>query len=367
MAQEQTNIGTKSDVAPNNTIHDRFYEVNDLNDTINNNSIDAEERQTVLEDTNVSNIASYTTAGAPTTGLTNGTVAFNLDIQAPMSFRDGAWYKLSDNLPVIDPNDLDVYLVLGQSNAEGFSQWDQLTSDQRLVDRTDTLIYTGSFSGTTFVSGEVEQINPPVNNAWEFGGNGFGPELGFSDTVKSYLDTSSSNVYKKRLAILKVAKGGTNLVTEWNVSETGNFMYEGWRLGLEDFQNKLALSGYTHTIKGAIWFQGEADAFSAGAANTYQANLSGFIDDLRDTVGVPDLPFVMAMIDYTPGNNPGWEDTVRGAQFWVSDAYAKVAHIDTGNYNRYTKWDVVHLDAASQYQFGIDCAAMMERAISGTV
>jgi len=34
MAQKQTDIAPKSNIAPNNTIHDRFYEMNALNDTI---------------------------------------------------------------------------------------------------------------------------------------------------------------------------------------------------------------------------------------------------------------------------------------------------------------------------------------------
>ena len=81
MAQQETTIPTKSNIPPNNTIHDKPEEVNELNSIINSNAQDFEDRATVLENTDVSDIPSYSTASLPTSGsnLTTGKLAYNTD------------------------------------------------------------------------------------------------------------------------------------------------------------------------------------------------------------------------------------------------------------------------------------------------
>lgn len=355
MAQSQTTLGTKSfgDPAPTSS------EINNLNTTINDNATDAQSRIVQLEQTDVSAISSYTTSNLPPT-TANGTVAFNTDQQVPVYHKDGTWFKMSDDATLIDQNDLDVFLVLGQSNAEGYSFWSNLSAGLRATDRTNNLIYRASLDVdlVTWVAGNWEQINPPTNTCWQLL-DCFGPEVGFSDTVKSLVDAGSSSTYQKRVAIAKFAKGGTNLDNDWDPVSNG-YMYSGWQSTLSDFQTKLTNEGYTFTIRGVIWFQGEADAADVTDASEYEANLNAFIADVRSDVGNPTLPWVIAKIKF--GTPPAYETQVRTAQQNVADADANVTILDAANY---TRRDNVHLDAASKYQYGVDCVTAMENAING--
>ena len=355
MAQSQTTLGTKStgDPAPTPS------EINNLNGTINDNATDAQSRIVQLEQTDVSAISSYAISNLPST-IANGTVAFNTDQQVPVYHKDGNWFKLSDNKALVDQNDLDVFLVLGQSNAEGFSLWSNLAPALQSADRATNLMYLATLDVdlVTWLAGTWEQMNPPTNTSWQVA-DGFGPEVGFADTVKALVDGASSSTYQKRVAMVKFAKGGTNLDDDWDKTLNG-YMYSGWQSTLSDFQTKLTNEGYTYTIRGVIWFQGEADAANATDASEYEANLNAFIADVRTDVGNPTLPWVIAKIKF--GTPPAYETQVRTAQQNVADADANVTILDAANY---TFKDNVHLDAAGKYQYGIDCVTAMENAING--
>lgn len=365
MAQQTTNVPTKSNTPPNNTIHDKVEEINDINDTINSNSTDFESRAKVLENTDVNDIPSYSTSSLPTSGsnLTTGKIGYNTDLEVPMYFENGKWRKLSDNLVILDYSEVDVFIVLGQSNAHGYSFWSNLSQSLKDVDRNNNLMYQGTLDVdlVTWLAGTWEQIDPPTNTSWEFA-DCFGPEVGFSDTIKNLVDTGASTTFTKSPAMVKFAKGGSNLVIDWDPTDPNNYMYDGWISTLNDFKTKLTNGGYTYNIRGVIWFQGETDASSLVAANAYEANLTSFIAQLRSDVGDPNLPFVISKIKWEPGQDPGWETEVRTAQQNVADALVNVSILDAANY---TRKDNVHLDAASMYQYGIDAVAAMEQAILG--
>lgn len=360
MSQQNTNLPVKTSGPPENTWHDRVSEVNDLNTVINNNSQDIENRTTVLENTDVSNIPSYSTSGAPTSGpgLTNGKVAYNTDLESPMVFKNGTWHRMSNNLPIeYDSEDLDVFLVLGQSNAEGFCFWTNLNPSLQAVDRTDNLMYLASIPSNTWAAGNWAQINPGTNTSWEIPGC-FGSEVGFSDTIKGLVSSGGSSYFSKRPAMAKFSKGGTSLSHDWLPSGVSNYMYDGWQSTLSDFVTKLNNASYTHTIRGVIWFQGEQDSFTLAQANDYEQNLRGLISGVRTDVGNPALPFVIAKIKW--GSDPGYETQVRTAQQNVADTEDFVTILDAANYDRQ---DNVHLNADSMYQYGIDAVTAMEQAI----
>lgn len=257
MAQQETTVPTKSNTPPNNTIHDKPEEVNELNSIINSNAQDFEDRATVLENTDVNDIPSYDTASLPTSGsdLSNGKLAYATDLEVPIYFNNGTWYKLSDNLVALDYSDVDVFIVLGQSNAHGVNDWTNLATSEQNVDRDNNLIYhaTLDIDLVTWLPGTWEQINPPTNTAWEFIG-GFGPEVGFSDTIKDLVDTGNSTTFTKPIVMTKFAAGGTNLAFDWDPVGGSNYMYDGWVSTLNDFKTKLTNGGYTYNIRGVIWY-----------------------------------------------------------------------------------------------------------------
>ena len=374
MAQQQVPYGSKFPSPPFNDWP--IEQVNTTNDAINANAIDAQSRisaseiakdasntrTTVLEENGFGDIETFTTSTLPVTA-TEGKIIYLSDVEYNAYYRGGTWYKMSNNAAVVDPNDLDVYLVLGQSNAEGYCFWANLDPADQANDRTDNLQYTASLTGgTTWQAGNWAQIDPPNNNSWEIAGC-FGSEVGFGDTVKSIVEAGSSSTFTKRVAVAKFAKGGTSLSHDWSPTQGGGgYMYNGWQSTLTDFQTKLTNAGYTFTIRGVIWFQGEQDSFTQAQADAYEANLTAFIADVRSDIGDPNLPFVISKIKWEAGNDPGFEATVRTAQQNVADALTHVAILDAANY---TRRDTVHLDADSMYQYGIDAVTAMEQAILG--
>lgn len=372
MAQNQANIPSK---ASGDTLN--ASELNSINSTVNSNSSDAEtrlqdietqiqsadDRVSVLEDTDVNTIPFYTSGSLPTSGVTNGKVGYNLDTGLVIYFKDGMWFNLRDDIRAdLDPYDLDVFLVLGQSNAEGWSNWGGVLSADQNADRANTLMYLGEFTGVpaTFVPDVWSPLVPGTNTSWQVS-NGFGPEVGFSDEIKSRVDVGTSSTFTKRVAMAKCAYGGLG-IANWN-SSTG-FMYSSTVTFINDLTTKLTNAGYTYNIRGVIWFQGETDASNQTDANAYETNLTNLISDLRTEIGDANLPFVISKVSYTSGNEPAYLTTVRTAQQNVADALTNVGILDSDSYGRQ---DTVHLSGEGQYQFGEDCVDVMEDAILGNV
>lgn len=71
-----------------------------------------------------------------------------------------------------------------------------------------------------------------------------------------------------------------------------------------------------HPVKGAIWYQGEADAMFAGGY-IYREYLEGLIKSYRNHFGIKDLPFLIVEIPYY-GNHHIWSD-LRDSQKFVTD------------------------------------------------
>jgi len=73
--------------------------------------------------------------------------------------------------------------------------------------------------------------------------------------------------------------------------------------------------------------QGEFDGGNQGYANEYQTNLTNFVKDVRTQLKVPDLPFIIGMID----SSRSWPyaGTIRAAERAVAKNLANVSTVDT--------------------------------------
>src|SRR5690606_27920402 len=84
----------------------------------------------------------------------------------------------------------------------------------------------------------------------------FGPEVSFGKIM-------SENTPGRRVAIIKVSRGGTNLHTEWDPSETPDdpqgHMYAGFAQSVPLAIQALQAQGHSVEIRGMIWHQGEGD------------------------------------------------------------------------------------------------------------
>ncbi len=127
MAQKQTTVGTKSNTAPNNFIY--ASELNDINDTVNDNAVDAEARLTTLDsrttavESTSASIQEYTSADLPETAET-GTLAYDLTEETLVYFKNSAWHKVSDNSEIIV---LEGFTFRVQTDNTGLSADDQFT------------------------------------------------------------------------------------------------------------------------------------------------------------------------------------------------------------------------------------------------
>ena len=130
----------------------------------------------------------------------------------------------------------------------------------------------------------------------------FGPELFFGiELAEKYPD--------QEFIFIKRALGGTSLHGCWNpdwTEEKADFMNELDRPKLySDFINYIneVLSEYNaeeYEISGMLWVQGETDSgvkkWGPEPANTYGENLKNLIKTTRDTLTIPNLPFIMFQV-----------------------------------------------------------------------
>jgi hypothetical protein len=203
------------------------------------------------------------------------------------------------------PRPVDVYLLGGQSNATGQGYLANLP--QGFVPDRRVLLF---HSGGHLHSGALPNTWMPLRQASE-SPDRFGPELGFGNRMQALCPT-------RQLAIIKHAYSGTNLHTQWAPGKDAADR-EHWGPQFAQFvatveagMQGLRTQGYTPTIQGMLWQQGESDA-TGKPADDYAANLSHFIQRVREQFGVPQMRFVYGYVLPPPLRGPG-RDTVRLAQ-----------------------------------------------------
>lgn len=356
---QQTSIPTK-----NSGDYLTAAEFNNLNDVINHNADfvtgelatlgddipNLNSRLTAVDDTNTSNIRVYHTVDLPT-GLTDGTIVFDSSAEVPVYTNNNLWYRSSDGASIDTFTEVDMFIVMGQSNADGKGDINNLDSQTGRslegLDRTGTIIHSSSIDGSTkeYVEGTWAQIDPGVNTTAQVA-NRFGPELGFSDSVKSIVDGGGNATYDRPVAILKFAKGATSLAVDWD-NPNGD-CYTAMIKDIPNGKFDLGQVNYEFNIRGMIWYQGESDGSNQADADAYEANLTAFFADVRARFYKPALPIMICKVHYA-ANPPAYIDTVRAAQQAVADADANIEIIDTASYDRR---DDVHLNAKGMYELG---------------
>jgi hypothetical protein len=127
-------------------------------------------------------------------------------------------------------------------------------------------------------------------------GNPFGPEL----VLGRFLGTTTYSP----TSLIKVAKGGTNLMSDWRSPRSGGATGP-WFQALRDRIRSLRsapASVHPDCVSKScrwaafIWFQGENDAFDRTAADSYAQNLRNLFADVRDDVGTRALPVIIIKI-----------------------------------------------------------------------
>lgn len=233
---------------------------------------------------------------------------------------------------------LKVFLMAGQSNMVGYGDTSALPDYFKKAQENIQI----------FVFGDVNFNWGPLRPGLGKDINLFGSEIVFGNEVARKLRSS-------KIAIIKGAWGGTNLDKQWRPPSSGGKTGELYLKFTDSVKTaiKALSSKYKIEIAGMCWMQGESDATDTSMAISYKVNLTNFIKDIRKEFNVPDMPFIISMID----NSKIWKYsyTVRKAEIEVAKTDHKISVFDTHGYPT----DGVHYYAKGVLQLGSDFAASM--------
>ncbi|YCM46895.1 sialate O-acetylesterase (plasmid) [Verrucomicrobiaceae bacterium 227] len=253
---------------------------------------------------------------------------------------------------VVPQEEWDLYLLGGQSNAEGRALNANLPTSLQGA-QADVMFFND-------VDGSWTSLKPGTGGNSATGGNSsqFGPEVTLGRTLADDHPT-------RKIAIVKYGAGGTNLHTQWNPDDMGaDNRYDDFVTTVNKAIATLP-AGVSFSIRGMLWMQGENDAPATSGngvspnALAYEANLTNFIASVRDEFAVPDMPFIIGQLGHlkdVPVSNTNW--TI------VQSAQARVAALDPNvamviNTDLPLK-DLVHYNAAGQQSLGINFAKALQ-------
>lgn len=259
----------------------------------------------------------------------------------------------SHNIP---PENLDVWILAGQSNMEGCgSLVNTLPPDERVW-----CYYSGGYwdiakdplhvlhHSAAPVDLQLRRRDFPddmtddaVRAYYDEVTAGMGGGLGVS-FGKVMTDATGSPV-----GLVAAAHGGTSL-EEWSETRKNEGMHSLYGAMLE----RVKLAG--GTVRGILWYQGESDCEQIGIAETYLERFTRWITAARTDLGKPDLPVVAVQLGCTTMPEPGSEqekawDIVRQALYDLPDTVpytAVTSAIDLG------LEDNIHIDTVGLNMLG---------------
>ncbi len=159
-----------------------------------------------------------------------------------------------------------------------------------------------------------------------------------------------------KVALLNLAAGGTSLA-QWS---KGGTCYER-------AVEKIRAAKSHGCITGVLWHQGESDSVLPADAETYKDRFCQMLFDLRDSLGLPDLPIVAGQVGPFVETNTEWANgrgfpcakIVNQQIMSLADDSERIGVISsegTGDIG-----DGLHLDTKSQIMMGQRYAREMMR------
>jgi hypothetical protein len=239
--------------------------------------------------------------------------------------------SLPDDLGVKNkqPLNLEIYLLIGQSNMAG-------RADIEIQDQ-DTLENVYLFTG---ISGkEWEKAANPLNKY-----STVRKELSLQKLGPGY--TFAREIAKarvgKQIGLVVNARGGT-AISEW---KPGTNLYN-------EAINRAKMAMKDGKIKGILWHQGESDATKTEA---YPEKIEELIQSLRTDLGIPDLPFVAGQLSEDKPERHAFNEMILTLPSLVS-------HTGTITTEGTTTMERTHFNSASQRLLGERYAAEMLKLI----
>jgi hypothetical protein len=242
----------------------------------------------------------------------------------------------ADKAALPDPANLELYLLMGQSNMAGRGK----VEDQDRTPHPRVIVFTLSNQWEVAVE-PITRDKPKLL--------GVGPGLAFGKAMAEAHPQMT-------IGLVPCAVGGTPL-SRW---QKGGDLYSNAVV-----RAKLAMQ--VGTIKGVLWHQGESDSGTQKNAESYGQRLGQMIRDLRRDLGTPDLPFIAGQLgEYLydrSTNKPAFHRVVNTAIEQLPKQVPASGYVPSKGLNH--KGDVLHFDAASQRELGKRYAAEMLRVQAG--
>ncbi|MEZ6121770.1 MAG: sialate O-acetylesterase [Planctomycetaceae bacterium] len=197
-------------------------------------------------------------------------------------------------------DDVDVYLLSGQSNMQGSGRVDDLDASFRKP--VENTFY---WNGTTF-----ELFHPGKTKLSGRDGN-FGPEIGFVESLRDAKQTQP-------IYIIKFYRSGQPLDAGWNGGQwigdppgphRATFYpgttqddpnrgrhYQDWMRMCEAAMEVLRGGGHMPVVRGVLWMQGEQDSKNEVSAGRYAASLRDLRRRVSDDLKIDLVPWVFGQV-----------------------------------------------------------------------
>lgn len=202
----------------------------------------------------------------------------------------------------------EVFLLAGQSNMNGLGKVENLPEP-----------YKRDFEKVKVWDSEDKKWVPLSPGVVNKDGKTFGPELSFGHAITEVLPGDD-------IRLVKFAVNGTALYNDWAPKEGPQ--YKGFMRTAKAALADLDAAKADYEIAGMLWLQGESDALEH-KAETYEKNLTAFIDHMRTEFKTPDMPFIIARVCTHYGGKSGQAQIVREAQVKIAEEDENVAWFDT--------------------------------------
>jgi hypothetical protein len=275
-----------------------------------------------------------------------------IDLRLPLADPAAIALSAVESLRAPRPGEAaDVYVLFGQSNAEGYAEAAGLPPELRGPRPRCRVWNAASAAFEPLTAGRNGRTLTPLT--W------CGPEL----SLGQCLTQEGRVVY-----LVKFAVGGTALGptpgpwNEWGVdaAELYAVLQQWLTAALADLRGQGLVPG----VRGICMMQGESDATDAAWAEAYAARLAALVQRFRaDLVAggaASAVPFVIGMIhkELPPADFP-WVEPVRQAQQSVAATAPRCATVDTGVLTLCD--DGIHFDTSGVILLGGEFAAALHR------
>lgn len=201
-------------------------------------------------------------------------------------------------------NEVQVVLLLGQSNAEGHTHSQYLS---KTMGEEKAALYAQGFDEVQICFANTISQNTsngefvPVKLGQGTFVDRFGPEIGIAEKIAE-IDP------EKRVVIIKYAYGGTTLNNEWRSPSSGSAgrLYKGAiEFIIQQLEALEAMDLYP-IVKAICWMQGESDA-SGLSYNQYELLEENFVKDLRtDLAYYKPVDDEIGFVDAGISDLPAW-------------------------------------------------------------